>query len=133
MTESPTDAPKQFTEEDKRWLRNRHREQIQEAREEALLCCEHYEEQQADDGEIGEELYRDLIGATSSYWMETRASVEGSVYEEEYPDTRGLFKQVDDADAAVWEIDELPPERFVEHIRAIDAVVTDSDLLEMER
>jgi len=58
MNGPPTGPAKQLTEEDKRQLRNQHREQIKNAREEALLCREQFKEQTAR-GEIGDDLYVD--------------------------------------------------------------------------
>jgi hypothetical protein len=132
MNGPPAGPAKQLTEEDKRQLRNQHREQIKNAREEALLCREQFKEQTAR-GEIGDDLYVDLVTATFGYWMQTRASVKDSRYEDDYPDTRALWERVVEADVPVYEHDDLDAKEFAAHIDAIDAIVLKSGLLEMER
>jgi hypothetical protein len=135
MSGPPTGPAKQLTEGDKQYLRNHHRERIQDAREKAILCREQYDEQRGR-GEIGDELYVDLVTATIAYWRQTRASVEDTRYEEEYPDfdeVAGLFERVAETDAPVYEIDDLDPKTFAAYIDAIDAVVVKSGLLEKER
>jgi len=132
MPHTPGGPAKQLTEEDKRQLRNQHREQIKDAREEALLCREQFKEQTAR-GEIGDDLYVDLVTATFGYWMQTRTSVKDSRYEDDYPDTRALWERVVEADVPVYEHDGLEPETFARHIAEIDDVVAESGLLEMER
>lgn len=132
MNGPPAGPAKQLTEEDKRQLRNQHREQIKNAREEALLCREQFKEQTAR-GEIGDDLYVDLVTATFGYWMQTRTSVKDSRYEDDYPDTRALWERVVEADVPVYEHDGLDAKEFAAHIDAIDAIVLKSGLLEMER
>jgi len=132
MNGPPAGPAKQLTEEDKRQLRNQHREQIKDAREEALLCREQFKEQTAR-GEIGDDLYVDLVTATFGYWMQTRASVKDSRYKDDYPDTRALWERVVEADVPVYEHDDLDAKEFAAHIDAIDAIVLKSGLLEMER
>jgi hypothetical protein len=132
MNGPPAGPAKQLTEEDKRQLRNQHREQIKNAREEALLCREQFKEQTAR-GEIGDDLYVDLVTATFGYWMQTRASVKDSRYEDDCPDTRALWERVVEADVPVYEHDDLDAKEFAAHIDAIDAIVLKSGLLEMER
>lgn len=132
MNGPPTGPAKQLTDEDKRWLRNQHREKIKESRKKALRCRRQYDEQRAD-GEIADDLYSDLVAATFEYWMQTRTSVEGSQYETDYPDTRALWERVVEADEAIHDHDDFDPETFARHIGEIDAIVTMSGLLEKER
>lgn len=119
--------PRQFTEQEKRRSRARHRELIVAAYEEAKLCCRHYDEQQTT-GEIGEQLYRDLNDAAFGLYMELYGAVRGTDYEKKVDDIGDEFRAVMAADKPAREQEEVTPETFVNMIDTLTEIVEKSDL-----
>jgi hypothetical protein len=117
--QKPIEGPE--VEQMKARCRAKHRQRIADAREEALLCREQYDEQLAEHGEIGRELHRDLATAAFKYHMQIHVYQDEDIVEGIYPDIRPLLKRMFEFDGHVADLPGVSARVWAAHIDALDA------------
>jgi hypothetical protein len=130
MSRAPDGPAKQFTEEDKRYARNLHRQAIAQAREEANLCRRHYETQ-AEEGVVKKDLVADLAAKTFLYWDHLRAPVDSAGLKEQFSELDKLDKRTLSSEKHIADMD-VPASKFVGFIEKMNTLVEDTGILERE-
>jgi hypothetical protein len=116
---TPTAAPE--VEQMKARCRAKHRQRIADAREEALLCREQYDEQLAEHGDIGRELHGDLAVAALKYDSQIHVYRDEDIVDGIYPDIRPLRKKMFEFDGHVADLPGVSAKVWAAHIDALDA------------
>jgi len=128
----PSTPRSPLTAADKRYARSLHRQNIEEARAKASLCREQYDTQIRETGEVGRELYDELVASAYRFYMEVRPSFLDTEVEDDLNEMRDLFGRVFDSDKPVWEIDDLAPKVFAGMIDVLESLVEKAGLLEVD-
>lgn len=118
-------------EEVKRRSRARHRDRIQSAYEKAKLCREQYDEQRVR-GEIGDELYNDMIDAAYRLYSQLRPAVLDTDFEERVSDAGDVIKQIYRSENAPREVEDVSPKVFAAVLDSLTATAVKTGLAEKE-
>jgi len=124
-------SPGRLTEEEKRRSRARHRELIHRAYGEAKLCREQYDTQR-ERGEIGVELYNDMVDAAFRLYSQLRPAVIDTDFEGEVSEVGEVFEDVFAADERLSEMDSVEPKTFAAIIDHLTAITVKGGLAEVD-
>jgi hypothetical protein len=124
-------SPGRLTEEEKRRSRARHRQAIHSAYGKAKLCREQYDTQR-ERGEIGVELYNDMVDAAFRLYSQLRPAVIDTDFEDEVAEVGEVFEEVFAADERLSEMDSVEPKTFAAIIDRLTAITVKSGLAEVD-
>lgn len=116
MNDTP---PGDLSPADMAQIQARSRQRILQAREEALLCRRHYDEQMEIAGEVGRELHAELAAVMMNLHRRFR------LYKDElddYPEIEPLRERVVESEVHVADNPETPAKDFAAAIDALDGV-----------
>lgn len=112
----PTDDPE--TERMKARSRARHRQAIADAIEQGRIVRQQYDEQLAENGEIGRDLHGDLAHAVLELYMQIHVYEDAA---DRFPDFDDLRHELFHFDGHVADNPETPAKLLAAHIDALEA------------
>jgi hypothetical protein len=124
-------SPGRLTEEEKRRSRARHRQAIHSAYGKAKLCREQYDTQR-ERGEIGAELYNDMVDAAFRLYSQLRPAVVDTQFEDDVDEIGEVFEDVFAADERLSEMDGVEPKTFAAIIDRLTAITVKGGLDEVD-
>jgi hypothetical protein len=126
-----TRSPGRVTEQEKRRSRARHRQAIHSAYGKAKLCREQYDTQR-ERGEIGAELYNDMVDAAFRLYSQLRPAVIDTDFEDDVAEVGEVFEEVFAADERLSEIESVEPKTFAAIIDRLEAITVKGGLDEVD-
>lgn len=126
------DTPGGPSEELKRRMRGRHRQQIKDAYDQAALCRRQYDEQRLN-GDIDDELYHDLASASFRLYNQLRPAALDTKYEDTLGEIGDTHKELLRADEPLTENEDVSPKTFASMVDRMESVIVKSGIVEAQQ